>query len=52
MPAFILALLIAILPPCQAEDSDNCYWDASARGNGLGNSFVGFMGETYYTEGK
>lgn len=28
------------LPACETEDSDNCYWDASSRGNGSGNSFV------------
>jgi len=28
------------LPPCQEEDSDNCYWDAGDRGNGLGHSFI------------
>lgn len=28
------------LPACATEDSDNCYWDASSRGNGSGNSFV------------
>ena len=27
------------LPACQSEDSDNCRWDASSRGNGRGNSF-------------
>lgn len=28
------------LPPCQYEDSNSCYWDASIRGNGLGVSFI------------
>jgi hypothetical protein len=28
------------LPPCEMEDSINCYWDASAMGNGIGNSFI------------
>lgn len=27
------------LPPCQSEDSDNCYWDAQTMGNGQGLSF-------------
>jgi hypothetical protein len=27
------------LPPCQTEDSVSCYWDATHRGNGLGESF-------------
>lgn len=29
------------LRPCVTEDSDGpCYWDATARGNGHGRSFV------------
>lgn len=28
------------LPPCATEDSDDCYWDASSRDNGLGQSFT------------
>jgi hypothetical protein len=34
------------LPPCAAEDSDNCYWLASERGNGEGTSFVTVFGQT------
>jgi hypothetical protein len=30
----------APLPPCPTEDSVGCYWDASARGNGVGQSFT------------
>lgn len=26
--------------PCVTEDSVNCYWDASIRGNGSGHSFI------------
>lgn len=37
-----------ILPPCAEEDSDNCYWSASERSNGLGLSFVTINGNTYY----
>ncbi len=33
-------ILWLILPPCAAEDSDNCKWNAQARGNGVGQSFV------------
>jgi len=29
-----------LLPPCPEEDSPNCYWDASERGNGLGHDVV------------
>lgn len=33
------------LPPCPAEDSTGCYWDASERGNGHGSDFVSPKGE-------
>lgn len=33
-------LVVAETTPCQAEDSLNCYWDASVRGNGHGHSFT------------
>lgn len=36
------------LSPCASEDSDNCYWDATRRGNGTGRSFVTLHGVTYY----
>lgn len=36
------------LPPCPSEDSSNCYWDATTRGNGQGTSFVNLNGVTYY----
>ena len=35
------------LPPCAEEDSDNCVWDAAARGNRTGQSFVRLGGRTY-----
>jgi hypothetical protein len=38
------------LPPCPTEDSDNCYWDALAMGNGRGDSFVVEGGVVTYTE--
>ena len=28
------------LPPCQTEDSDNCYWDADTMGNGQGHDSI------------
>lgn len=31
---------LTLLPPCQYEDSSNCYWDAATRGNGEGQSFA------------
>lgn len=34
--------------PCAEEDSDNCYWDASEAGNGIGASFVSWHGHLYY----
>lgn len=35
------------LPACEQEDSKNCYWDATIRGNGLGNSFYDVNGKTF-----
>ncbi len=39
-----MSLLVLILslffPPCATEDSNGCYWDAAARGNGEGISFI------------
>lgn len=36
------------LPPCESEDSRDCYWDAGERGNGEGVSFVDIDGTAYY----
>lgn len=33
---------------CPTEDSDNCYWDAKTRGNGVGESFIAWDGQVYY----
>jgi hypothetical protein len=44
--AHLFALLMALLPPCAAEDSTFCAWDAQARGNGAGRSFVDVAGLT------
>lgn len=39
------------LPACiQEDDTQNCYWDASVRGNGQGQSFVVLNGVVYYAE--
>jgi len=35
--------------PCRFEDSNNCYWDARAHGNGKGRSFVTLKGKTYFS---
>lgn len=40
MSGIIFAIASAILPACAYEDSPNCFWDASARGNGLGKSYA------------
>lgn len=39
-----------VLPPCEHEDSTNCYWDAGERGNGEGVSFVDVDGTAYYPD--
>jgi hypothetical protein len=43
----LVMILALFLPPCAAEDSHNCYWDAQHRGNGLGTSFVDLGGVTF-----
>ena len=35
---------VSVYTPCEAEDSTFCYWDASTRGNGLGQSFINIGG--------
>jgi hypothetical protein len=50
----MLALIIALLlgfPPCAAEDSTNCVWDAQEQGNGRGTSFVDIDGTAHYFGG-
>lgn len=37
-----------VLPGCKHEDSLNCVWDASKRGNKKGKSFVNFQQVTFY----
>lgn len=39
-----------LAPPCVEEDSTNCYWDAQARGDSNGESFVSIDGRYYYFE--
>lgn len=34
------------LPPCQSEDSDNCYWNGGS--NGQGHKFISINGEVIY----
>jgi hypothetical protein len=41
---------IAGMPACPTEDSTNCVWDASSRGDGNGRSFVDIDGVAYYSE--
>lgn len=33
---------------CATEDSHNCFWDATIKGNGQGNSFIDINGTAYY----
>lgn len=46
------AIVVAFtqFPACEYEDSRNCAWDASERGNGLGRSFVDINGTPYYLD--
>lgn len=44
----IFLMLITLgMPACEYEDSENCYWDASTMGNGVGVSFVNVDGEWF-----
>ena len=44
---FILALTLALTTPCATEDSSNCFYDASTRGNGIGMSLIDVQGTAY-----
>lgn len=35
------------LVECPTEDSTNCFWDATAQGNGTGQSFIDLDGTAY-----
>lgn len=48
MTALLAVVLSLIMPPCATEDSANCFWDASAAGNGIGTSFIDANGTAYY----
>lgn len=38
---FVLAFATFVAAtPCAYEDTTNCYWNAAARGNKIGSSFV------------
>lgn len=41
---FASSISLALLPPCEQEDSTNCYWDASEQGNGQGKDFLDIGG--------
>lgn len=38
------------LKACATEDSENCYWDATIRGNGQGRSFINIRGHVFFEE--
>ncbi len=52
LPDPVLDQSVLVLPPCVMEDDQNCYWDASVRGNGVGTSFINLNGTYYYEEEK
>lgn len=37
-------------PACEFEFSEDCFWDASTRGNGRGKSFVDLDGTAWYLD--
>lgn len=48
VPEYSYGSLSDAFPACAQEDSTNCYWDATIRGNGQGNSFIDVDGTAYY----
>lgn len=48
MLAMIFTALLAAMPPCPAEDSDWCGWNAQEQGNGAGRSFISLGGALIY----
>ena len=49
-PVVTVTRPVFVVPDCMEEDGPGpCFWDAQARGNGLGTSFfIDATGETYY----
>ena len=46
MLSLMLLLSMLSFQPCATEDSTNCYWNSSERGNGEGTSFIAFNDST------
>lgn len=46
LPLFITGSLA--IPTCEFEDSNNCFWNASERGNGEGVSFLAWSDHVFY----
>ena len=42
--------LVGLMADCEWEDSSDCYWNGSERGNGQGRSFVDIGGLTIYLD--
>lgn len=50
--AALYLICAVILPPCEYEDSNGCYWDAGTAGNGQGTSFIALSdGRLLYADG-
>lgn len=41
-----------VLAQCEYEDSNDCYWHAPSRGNGIGDSFVDVDGLIFKWDGE
>lgn len=48
VPEYSYGAISDALPACAQEDSHNCFWDATIKGNGQGNSFIDINGTAYY----
>ena len=43
----LLLIVTLLFPPCEYEDSMNCYWNADQFGNQTGSSFVDINGTAF-----
>lgn len=48
IPEYVYGAIADAFAACPTEDSHNCFWDATIRGNGRGNSFIDIDGTAHY----
>jgi hypothetical protein len=52
LPPALEPVMSALLPACVDDGGDNCYWNASTRGNGQGASWVSLSGVVIRFQGE